>query len=199
MCIRDRAEQRRSSNVMTEGMNEMLIQDEQALAQSLGLHTGDSLLDVPALNGFDMNDDPFLGLSQNDGLYQEMWDDAEEALALWRMPDTDLTRQGSQDSSSNKKRVRFEEVTQTKSRSSSMSSSEDGEDANEAFPDLFDVQDDPAVRQRFGLDTDPDATFHYDLDDAASFYDFDGEEERLALELDEEESEDDDASSLNCM
>lgn len=190
----ERTEQRRSANVVTEGMNDMLIQDGEALARRLSMHSNDSLSDFPTLSGVDMNDDPFLGLSQADGLYQEMWNDAEDALTLWRLPDSDRNRQGSQDSGITKKRVRFEEVEQTLSRSSSMSSEED---ANEAFPDLFAAQDDPAIRQRFGLDVDPDATFQYDLDDAASFYDFDGDEEILALELDEEDSDGDDVSSYN--
>jgi len=199
----ERTEHKHNANTMTEGMNEMLIQDD-ALARRL---SPNSASDSPAFGdeplrgvfGIDMNDDPFLGLSQNDGLYREMYDDAEEALGLWRLPDSDRNQQKSQDTSSNKKRVRFEDIERTVSRSSSLSS----EDANDAFPDLFAGQDDPAVRQRFALDMDPDAAFHYDFDDAASFYDFDGEEERLALELDEEESDDDDddvddTGSSNC-
>jgi hypothetical protein len=71
-----------------------------------------------------------------------------------------------------------------------MSSSEE-QDPNELFPDLFDAHSDPALRQQFGLDVDIDAAFQLDGSDTGSCFDFEGDEERMALALDDEESSND--------
>ncbi|WPH02815.1 Hypothetical protein R9X50_00568300 [Acrodontium crateriforme] len=137
----------------------------------------------------DLNEDPFAGLEAHDSLYQDLWNDAEYDLGLWRLP----IDQDHPESMGNKKRVRFEEA---RSRSLSVSSNS-SVDANETFPDLFMAQDDPALAQHFAIDMDPDATFTGDYSDAESCYDFDGEEEIIAFEVDEDmsDSDEEDVSS----
>lgn len=186
----ERGEEQRDSNFVTSGMNGMFLQDDDALARELSVNGGGEAQDEAGPN-IDLDEDPFLGLPAGDSLYQEMWDDAEDALALWRTTDETKTRDNSVESGLIKKRVRFMD---TRSRSSSMSSSED---PNEVFPDLFAAQDDPMVRQRFALDVDPDATFQYDQGDAGSYYDFDGEEELLALEIDVDSDSEVDVSDID--
>ncbi|KAK4553591.1 hypothetical protein LTR86_009387 [Recurvomyces mirabilis] len=192
----DRAEQRRDTAEMAAEMDSMFLGTNQqdALARELGL-ASDSAGPTEFNYDVDMNDDPFVGLDLGDSLYRDMYDDAERALGIWDQASTPLARHNSEESTETKKRVRFAEPQETFSRSSSMSSVDEDQDPNEIFPDLFDVQDDPALRQQFGLDVDIDAQFSFDFDDSGSVYDFDGDEERLAVVVDDEESDSDDMSS----
>lgn len=180
----ERTEQRRDANAVTNTMSGMALQDDEALAQRLSLQ-----IDSEGF-GFEvnMNDDPFLGLPQNDMLYNDMLTDAE--IDFWRMPDSKLVRGGS-DLSTTQKRVRFVE---TKSRSSSESTSED---PDEAYPDLFAEADDPALAPRLALGGESDMLL--DFPDTDSFYDFEDEDERLAFRVDEESDSDDESSDDDCM
>ncbi|KAK4547717.1 hypothetical protein LTR36_000675 [Oleoguttula mirabilis] len=193
----ERAEERRDATTMTTDMDTMFLQDDTLLrARRSSVASNGTLPDAFNLN-INMDDDPFLGLASHDSLYQDMFNEAEDtlatedALASWRQPD----RKESDDSMGTKKRVRFMEPHETRSRSSSLSSDED---PSGAFPDLFDAQDDPTLRSRFGIDVDLDASFQHDYSDTGSYYDFEGEEERLALQIDDEDSDtDDDLSSFD--
>ena len=192
----ERSEDRRKTNVMTAEMDGMFLQDEDALARRLSLTGSENQQESfnpsdPFDLDVDMNANPFGGLDFGDSQYQEMYNDAETALGAWRNE-----RHNSADSMERKKKVRFQEPHEMLSRSSSMSSASEDENENTNFPDLFDAQDDPALRNQFGLDTDLDAAFN-DYDDTGSCYDFD-EDERLALEIDEESDSDDDTSTLDC-
>ena len=206
----ERAEGRRNANAMTAEMDTMFLQDNNDASARRGSLVSDGDLSDTFKLDFDINTDPFAGLSTNDNLdfdintdpfaglpthdnvYQELYNEAEDALDYWRSE-----RHNSADSAETKKRVRFLEPHETLSRSSSMSCSED---PNDAFPDLFAAQDDPMLRSRFAIDVDLDATFQNDYSDAGSCYDFDGDEERLALEVDEEDNDSgDDSTSFNCM
>ncbi|KAK5133400.1 hypothetical protein LTR08_007739 [Meristemomyces frigidus] len=181
----ERTEERQSANDITADMDTMDLQEE---SQSTTRRT--SISSIFDLN-VNMDEDPFLGLASHDDLYRDMFNEAEDALAFWRQPE----RKDSEDSGATKKRVRFMEPHETRSRSSSLSSDEDPGDA---FPDLFAAQDDPMLRSRLGLDVDLDADFQNDYSDAGSCYDFEGEEERLALAIDEEDSDsDEDMGSLD--
>ncbi|KAK0281819.1 hypothetical protein LTR35_002996 [Friedmanniomyces endolithicus] len=184
----ERTEQRRNADSMTDGMDTMFLQRDEAFARRLGLQVGQS---QPDGLGFSVNldDDPFVGLQFDDSLYQEMYDDAEKALGMGIGDEDQCNLQSREGSAGTKKRVRFQEPHETPSRQSSMSNSDD---PNDLYPDLFDAQDDPALRQRFGLDVDLDANFRMDYSDAGSCYDFDGDEERMALAIDDEESDSDD-------
>ncbi|KAK1061450.1 hypothetical protein LTR74_011077 [Friedmanniomyces endolithicus] len=184
----ERTEQRRNADSMTDGMDTMFLQRDEAFARRLGLQVGQS---QPDGLGFCVNldDDPFVGLQFDDSLYQEMYDDAEKALGMGLGAEDERNPQSREGSAGTKKRVRFQEPHETPSRQSSMSNSDD---PNDMYPDLFDAQDDPALRQRFGLDVDLDTNFRMDYSDAGSCYDFDGDEERMALAIDDEESDSDD-------
>ncbi|KAK5128350.1 hypothetical protein LTR85_003018 [Meristemomyces frigidus] len=193
----ERTEERRDATSMTADMDTMFLQDNShPRVRRLSLTSNGTLPDAFDLN-INMDDDPFLGLASHDSLYQDMFNEAEDtlasedALASWRQPE----RKDSEDSVGTKKRVRFMEPHETRSRSSSLSSEED---PSGGFPDLFDPQDDAMLRSRFGIDVDLDASFQHDYSDTGSYYDFEGEEERLALQIDDEESDTDaDTSSLD--
>lgn len=198
----ERTEERRDATNMTADMDTMLLQEinDSPQTRRSSLSSTASLPDAFDLN-INMDDDPFLGLASHDSLYQDMFNEAEnliaaqDALASWRQPERD----DSEEYVGTKKRVRFmepQETQETRSRSSSLSSEE--EDPSVAFPDLFDPQDDALLRSRFGIDVDLDASFQHDYSDTGSYYDFEGEEERLALEIDDEESDtDDDLSTFD--
>ena len=160
---------------------------------------GLGLLDTPAeLNDdFDstvnMNEDPFQGHSLLGDEYQHMWGTAESAL--WRMPET--VRESSDPTSATQKRVRFEEVREP-TESASPTDSED-EDPNDAFPDLLAHDErDVANSGLLGMMVD-DVFMPHDLDDTDSVYDFDGDDEKLAFQIDEESDSDSDESSYHCM
>ncbi|KAK5680595.1 hypothetical protein LTS10_007528 [Elasticomyces elasticus] len=175
-------EELRIAEDMTEDLDAMALQRDEALAQSLSLQYGDGMHE----NEFSLDDDPFAGLQFNDSAYQELYDEAERGLGMCIPPKDERA----DDTTGTKKRVRFLEPEMV-SRSSSVSSEDD---PDEMYPDLFDAQDDPALRQRFGLDVDLDAGFHMNNSDAGSCYDFDGEEERMAFAIDDEESDSDEDS-----
>ncbi|TKA74579.1 hypothetical protein B0A55_06313 [Friedmanniomyces simplex] len=187
----ERTEQRRNADSMTEDMDTMFLQEDEAFARRLNLQSGESSQNESAFS-VNLDDDPFVGLQFDDSLYQEMYDDAEKALGMCLSAEQQRDRQNREDSAGTKKRVRFLEPQETLSRGSSMSSSDD---PNDLYPDLFDAQDDPALRRRFGLDVDLDANFRMDYSDAGSCYDFDGDEERMALAIDDEESDSEDHAS----
>lgn len=186
----EHTEERHNANDVTADMGTMFLQDDAASARQLGLASNDVFEEV--FGPLDMNEDPFHGLPTHDDLYQDLHAEAETALALWRQ----TRRHNSADSAETKKRVRFAEPQETPSSSSSMSSSEDPSDA---FPDLFADRDDATLKSRYAVDVDTDASFRQDYSDAGSCYDFDGDEERLALEIDDEDSDTEDGSdSINC-
>lgn len=189
----ERSEQRREANGVTNAIHDMAIDDEAhdiALAQHLSLQDAGPNVDFSAFE-VNMDDDPFVGLTQNDSIYNAMWSEAE--LAMWRRPGPGSPIHSGNPSNGPQKRVRFEEVNDVFSRASSPGSSEDG---NDAFPDLFASQDDPAIQRHLALDVDDDVGLQaYDWGETESCYDFDGDEEDLAFQLDEEDdseaSEDD--------
>ena len=195
----ERSEQRKAANGVTNAINDMALEDDEvrdiALAQELSLQDANPLMDL----NFEVNmdEDPFVGLAGDDSIYKAMWDEAE--MAMWRRPGPSSPRMRPSASNGAQKRVRFEEVHDTFSRESSPSSSED---ANEAFPDLFASQDDPAIQQHLALDVDDDnGLLPYDWGDLESCYDFDGDEEDLAFKLDEEDDTDeseDDSDDSDC-
>lgn len=185
----ERTEERRNANTVAFDMNDMTLQEDEALARRLSLQGSDSQNDEFGLV-IDMNEDPFYGFPKDDSIYADMWNEAESAL--WRMPETIRGREGSDPSTTTQKRVRFEE---TFSRSSSKS---DSEDPGEAFPDLFTASDDPMVKQKIALGMEHDTGMH-DFPDTDSFYDFEDEDEKLAFEVDEGSDSDDDLSSDDCM
>ncbi|KAK5107391.1 hypothetical protein LTR62_001295 [Meristemomyces frigidus] len=187
-------EQSRNTASISASMDAMFLQEDQRLANELGLGGGHSANDLSLDFDVNMNDDPFVGLAPSDSLYRDMYDDANREYLLTQA-DNPLARHNSEESTETKKRVRFAEPQEMRSRSASASSA-DEQDPNDIFPDLFDVQDDPALRQQFGLDVNVDASFQFDFnDDAGSVYDFDGDEERIALALDDDESDSDQLSS----
>ena len=187
----ERTEQRRNASTVTFDMNGMALHEDEALARRLSLHGSDSQNDE---FGFPINldIDPFEGLAKDDNKYEDMCYEAESAL--WRMPETVRSREGSDPAATLQKRVRFEDVFSTgSSRSNS-------EDANDAFPDLFTALDDPGVMQSIALGMEQDSSLHHaDFGDAESFFDFEDEDEKLAFEVDEESDSDDDRSSYDCM
>nr|XP_023900346.1 uncharacterized protein LOC112012196 [Quercus suber] len=139
----------------------------------------------------DLNEDPFAGLPPNDSLYQEMWEVAESSM--WRKQDPVQTREGSAESNSNKKRVRFEETKteDARSRQSSLSSEED-QDPNEVFPDLFTaLEEDAAARHN---NVTAGENFGIEFGDAESYYDYD-EDDRLAVDDDDDENSSDGSSA----
>ena len=186
----ERTEQRQNANIMMMDMNDMALDEDEALARRLSLQGTDGQTDEFGF-AVNMNEDPFYGFSKNDNVYNDMWNEAESAL--WRMPQPARARESSDPASTTQKRVRFEEIH---SRDSSRS---DSEDPNESFPDIFAASDDPVVKQRiaFGLEQD-DGFLQNDFADAESFYDFEDEDEKLAFEVDEESDSEDDLSSYDC-
>lgn len=184
----ERTEQRRSANAVTLDLSDMAIDDDAALAGQLNVNMRNFADDL--MLQIDMNDDPFLGLGQEDNLYHDMWNEAESAI--WRMPETARTRDDG-DSHLTQKRVRFEEMEVA------ASSSSDSEDPNDVFPDLFTPQDDARVKQHFALGLEQDLDLPNGFNDTESFYDFEDEDEKLAFEVDEESDSEYDSSAYDCM
>ena len=185
----ERTEEKRTASDMTATMDSMFLQDEsQPATRQTSISSASILPDIFDMN-VNMDEDPFLGLASHDDVYMDMYDEAEDALASWRKPE----RMDNEDSIVAKKRVRFMETQETRSRSSSLSSDE--EDPSDAFPDLFAAQDDPMSRSRLGLNVDVDIDFQNDYSDTGSCYDFEGEEERLAMAIDEESTDSDEVDS----
>ena len=187
----EKTEERRNANAMTIDMNEMALDEDEALARRLSLHGSDSQNDEFSL-AINMNEDPFYGFSKDENTYKDMWNEAESAL--WRMPETVRDRENSDPSATTQKRVRFEEALLGSPTRS------DSEDPNEAFPDLFAALDDPMVKQRIALRMGENIDLQQnEFAYAESFYDFEDEDEKLAFEVDEESDSDDEMSSYNCM
>lgn len=196
----ERSEQRKESIGMTNAIHDMALDDEAhdiALAKELSLQDSNPPIDFDF--EVNMDDDPFVGLNGDDSTYKAMWDEAE--MAMWRRPGSSSPRERSNANNGTQKRVRFEEVVDTPSRVSSPDSSAD-EDAGDAFPDLFASLDDPTIQQQLALDVEDDnGLLPYDWGDTESCYDFDGEEENLAFQLDEEDDSnesDDDTLTSDC-
>lgn len=194
----ERSEQRREANGVANAMDGMALHDDEAhdiaLAQELSLQEANPHVEFDF--EVNMNDDPFVGLTGDDSIYKAMWDEAE--MAMWRRPGLSSPKQRPV-ANGTQKRVRFEEVRDKFSRESSPASSED---ANDAFPDLFASQDDPMVQRHLALDVEDDqGLLPYDWGDLESCYDFDGDEENLAFQLDEEDDSDeseDDSDVSDC-
>ncbi|KAK3724176.1 hypothetical protein LTR37_001301 [Vermiconidia calcicola] len=181
-------EQRINAITMTTDMNEMAIHEDEALARRLSLQSSESQTDGPFAPVFDMDQDPFFGLSKDADEYTQMWNDAE--TALWRMPDT--VRDTSDPITTNQKRVRFEE---TRSRSSSRSESED---PNDTFPDLLDASDHAGLKQQFELSAETEYGISYgDFHESESFNDFEDDDEKLAFQIDEASDSADETSSYD--
>lgn len=196
----ERTEKPRTDNAFTTVMNEMSLKEDAALARRLSQQSQTSQPADDLDLDLDMNQDPFNGASFMAESQLEMWDEAEGLfdgdLAQWRNPDSAtntlglmdiLSREESTPSNTNQKKVRFEETAS--SRSSSMSSEDDPRDA---YPDLFDSQDDLAARQRAmlaGVDIDA-------IQDGESVYDFDFEDEyeKQAFEIDGQSDSDEESS-----
>lgn len=184
----ERTERPRTATAVTNDINGLSLGDDAAQARRSSMQSQDSEIfdDLEPLD-VDFNQDPFQGLSTGDSLYQNMMQDAEgyistaTHMSVWRLGDENESRESSAPSSVTQKRVRFDE--RTSSRTSSMSSSE--EDARDAFPDLFDGNDDPLLRQ-YTLPMGAVADGGWDNE---STYDFEDEYERQAFEIDEEASD----------
>ena len=177
-----KVEQHRDASVMTHVMNDIAIGHEGSSSPSV-----EKQLDFDF--EVDMNDDPFVGLTEQDTLYRDMWTEAE--VAMWRRPDTNPGAASVPNYAANTKRVRFEEVKSHKSSESGWS--DDAEDeANETYPDLFAPQDDPALKRRYAFDADEDFNGQTDaFGDGDSTFDFEDEDEKFAFQLDEESDSDD--------
>ncbi|KAK5169715.1 uncharacterized protein LTR77_005693 [Saxophila tyrrhenica] len=190
----EKAEQRRSASTVTRDLDVLGLDDFDMDARSLGLLQSSpalsAMLFAPEMPSIDLNQDPFLGLSQDADEYQQMWGAAESLM--WRMPETARSREGSDPASGTQKRVRFE-----KTPSSTPSISED-EDPNEAFPDLFTPADDPIVSQQIAFGVNHDTLLSQgDCNDTDSFYDFDDEEDKLAFQIDEDSNSSDETSTYD--
>lgn len=164
----------------------------------------------------DYTEDPFGGLDANTAMEMFPYDKEEDPLGLargldmnnfsftdqlddWRRDDFDTERRESQQSATMPKRVRFEDDVFTTRSSSFSDGSDDEQDPNDAFPDLFMSQDDPLMQQRLAMVEQEDAAADRDFNadnhsDAGSYWDFD-DEERMALQMDQESGSDDSSSS----
>ena len=172
----------------------MALHEEDALVRSLNLQGPGNQLDDFSFDSFEVNilEDPFHGLDQADSFYGSMLTEAE--AALFRMPDTFRGRENSDQGNNNQKRVRFEE---TLIRESSSDTSEDPEDS---FPDLFEAADHPRVveHMRALKEIDASGLQQSEAADNESCYDFDGDAERLAFEVDEESDSEEEGSGYDC-
>lgn len=186
----ERTERPRTATAVTNEINDLSLDSRRPSVQSEDGRTYEDL-------DLDFNEDPFRGLQSNDRLYQEMIGDAEgmlnSDLDFWRRDElNEQSRESSAPSTVTQKRVRFNETAS--SRTSSMSSSE--ADPRDAYPDLFDGNDDPLLRHQMLMNDTGTEVFQ----DNESVYDFEDEFERVAYEIDEEESESDsDISDVSCI
>lgn len=196
-----KVEAKRLASMLTENIETMDLHDiDDADARSLGL-----LLDSNSASQDDefvLNQDldPFNGLSRDTDEYQQLWGAAESAV--WRMPETVRSRESSDPASANQKRVRFEEGHElVKSPTPSASEDEDeDEDPNEYYPDLLTPEGNSMAAQAAYNAFLDGAAAPGDFDDNESFYDFEDDDEKLAFRIDEEsDSDEDDASSIDCM
>jgi hypothetical protein len=200
-------EKPRAAKVMANEMDDMCLEEESGLSRRTSMQSEIST-DADLDFGLDFTQDPFGGLNSNDSLYQELIEDAEGQfdgdLASWRIPDVHpdslMMHGGSRDSSvfstHTAKKVRFDENTSTRSRTSSLSSEDI--DPRDAYPDLLDSADTPIGRSSLLL-VNMDADGQVDQMDTESLYDFDFEDEyeKAAFEIDQSDSEV--SSSDDCM
>lgn len=193
----ERTERPRTATAVTNDINGLSLGDHAAEVRRSSMQSEDSEIfdDLEPLD-VDFNQDPFQGLSSGDSLYQDMMQDAEgyvstsTHMSTWRLGNEVESHENSAPSSVTQKRVRFDE--RTSSRASSMSSNE--EDARNAFPDLFDGNDDQLL-YAFMPNAGADALY-----DNESVYDFEDEYERQAFEIDEEASDShSDESDFSCI
>ncbi|KAF2723055.1 hypothetical protein K431DRAFT_301993 [Polychaeton citri CBS 116435] len=176
-------------------MQEMNLKDDYALARRLSLASDDSNNQEDDWD-FNLDEDPFMGLTPFDEGYMDLHGRAE--LSMWRMPENFRGREDSTQSASTQKRVRFQDDVDIHMDYADSSSSSDEEDDGDAFPDLFMAQDDPLLQRRLGAleREDIDAAFNVaEGSETASVWDWDGADEQLAFKLldadDESESGDD--------
>lgn len=189
------SEKPRVANAMTTELSRMSVVEEESLARRLSLQSENSMDDEGDFGDLDFTQDPFGGLPSNDQHYQDLVEDAEgyfdNDLASWRIPDVNHETISS---STNQKKVRFEETTFSRSRTSSLSSDED--DPRDAFPDLLNGSSSAHMsRSQMLLGQMDEYAMQVDNE---SMYDFDLEDpyEKMAFEVDgqscsESESTDD--------
>lgn len=175
----------------------MSVVEEASLARRLSLQSENSMDDGDDFGDLDFTQDPFGGLPSNHEHYQDLIEDAEgyfdNELASWRIPDASRE---SLTTSTNQKKVRFEERTFSRSRTSSLSSEE--EDPRDSFPDLLDGSSgDQMSRSQILLGQMDDYAMQVDNE---SVYDFDFEDpyEKAAFEIDGQ-SDSDSESTDDCM
>lgn len=191
-------EAKRLATMLTENIDTMDLHDiDEADARSLGLLQESN--STSQEDDFFLNQDldPFFGLSHDTDEYQQMWGAAESAV--WRMPETVRSRESSDPTSANQKRVRFEETHETVKSPTPSATEDEDEDPNEYFPDLL-TPEGNAVAQA-GLNAFLEGMLPaVDLSDNESFYDFEDADEKLAFQIDEEsDSDEDDASVIDSM
>ena len=163
----------------------MELSEQHALARSLGLQTSAPLTDEFGLP-INLSSDPFYGVDHNGGTFHNMANEAE--IGMWGRP-----RENSNPTSTTQKRVRFEEAQVEDSSAS------DSEDPDDAYPDLLDAAAVPGLKDRIARGLEADARVDpNDVNDAESCFDFDGDDERLAFQIDEESDSDEDMSSYDC-
>ncbi|KJX92626.1 hypothetical protein TI39_contig5838g00004 [Zymoseptoria brevis] len=199
-------EKPRAARAMASEMNGMNIEEDSGLSRRTSMQSETSM-DGELDFGLDFTQDPFGGLNSHDSLYQELIEDAEgqfdSDLASWRIPDVhpdsllmhSRSRESSIISTHTAKKVRFEETTSSRSRTSSLSSEDI--DPREAYPDLLDSADTPIGRSNMVM-LNMDGDVEMDQMETESLYDFDFEDEyeKAAFEIDrqsdsEESSSDD--------
>lgn len=190
-------EKPRVANAVTNELSRMSVVEEASLARRLSLQSENSMDDGDDFGDLDFTQDPFGGLPSNHEHYQDLIEDAEgyfdNELASWRIPDASRE---SLTTSSNQKKVRFEERTFSRSRTSSLSSEE--EDPRDSFPDLLDGSSgDQMSRSQILLGQMDDYAMQVDNE---SVYDFDFEDpyEKAAFEIDGQ-SDSDSESTDDCM
>lgn len=191
------SEKPRAAKAVTNELSRMSVAEEESLARRLSLQSENSMEDDNDFGDLDFTQDPFGGLPSNDQHYQDLIEDAEgyfdNDLASWRIPDVNGETLAA---STNQKKVRFEETTFSRSRTSSLSSEE--EDPRDSFPDLLNgSSSDHISRSQMLLGQMDDYAMQVDNE---SVYDFDFEDpyEKAAFEIDEQSDSESDATD-DCM
>lgn len=191
------SEKPRVANAVTNELSRMSVVEEESLARRLSLQSENSMDDDGDFGDLDFTQDPFGGLPSNDQHYQDLVEDAEgyfdSDLASWRIPDLNHETLSA---STNQKKVRFEETTFSRSRTSSLSSEE--EDPRDAFPDLLNGSSSEQMsRSNILMGQMDDYAMQVDNE---SVYDFDLEDpyEKMAFEIDGQ-SDSDSESTDDCM
>lgn len=191
------SEKPRAAKAVTNEMSKMSVDEEESLARRLSLQSETSMDDDGEFGDLDFTQDPFGGLPSNDQHYQDLIEDAEGYfdgdLASWRIPDVNGE---TLPTSTGQKKVRFEETTFSRSRTSSLSSEE--EDPRDAFPDLLNGSSNTQIsRSQMILGQMDDYAMQVDNE---SVYDFELEDpyEQAAFEIDGQ-SDSDDETTDDCM